>query len=43
MPWFQPLYNEALEIEDGEILIPDRPGLGFTFSPEAVERLALKR
>jgi L-alanine-DL-glutamate epimerase-like enolase superfamily enzyme len=43
MPWFQPLYNEALEIEDGEILIPDRPGLGFTFNPDAVERLALKR
>ena len=38
MPWFAPLYRERLEMVDGEILIPDRPGLGFTFDPAAVER-----
>ena len=43
MPWFQPLYNEALQIEAGEILIPDRPGLGFTFNPDAVAKYRLAR
>lgn len=43
MPWFQPLYNEAMEIENGEILIPDRPGLGFTFNPDAVARFRVER
>jgi len=38
MPWFEPLYHERLVLEDGELLIPDRPGLGFTFDPEAVAR-----
>ncbi len=36
MPWFAPLYNEAMELVEGDMLIPDRPGLGFTFDPEAV-------
>lgn len=43
MPWFQPLYNEALQIDNGEILIPDRPGLGFTFNPDAVEKFRVPR
>ena len=38
MPWFQPLYTERLELIEGELLIPDRPGLGFTFDPEAIKR-----
>jgi L-alanine-DL-glutamate epimerase-like enolase superfamily enzyme len=25
-------------MEDGDLLIPDRPGLGFTFDLDAVER-----
>lgn len=29
--WFTPLFNESLEISDGNILVPDRPGTGFTF------------
>jgi len=42
MPWFSPLYREALDIEDGDFLIPDRPGLGFTFDPDAVESFRVK-
>ncbi len=38
MPWFGALYNEAMELVDGDLLVPDRPGLGFTFNPDAVGR-----
>jgi L-alanine-DL-glutamate epimerase-like enolase superfamily enzyme len=37
MPWFSPLYNEALEFEDGEAIVPERPGWGFTFNREKVQ------
>jgi len=37
MPWYQPLFNETLEMEDGELLIPQRPGTGFTFNQEAIK------
>ena len=29
--WFSDLFVEDIEIENGELLIPDRPGTGFTF------------
>lgn len=29
--WFQPLFNEPLELVDGQLVVPDRPGTGFTF------------
>lgn len=29
--WFSPLYKEQMQIEDGYILMPEAPGLGFTF------------
>jgi L-alanine-DL-glutamate epimerase-like enolase superfamily enzyme len=28
--WLNPLFNERLETVDGRMLVPDRPGLGFT-------------
>lgn len=31
MPWFSALFNEPLEMVNGELLIPSRPGTGFTF------------
>ena len=37
MPWFSPLFKESMVISDGLIEIPDRPGIGFTFDPEAVQ------
>jgi L-alanine-DL-glutamate epimerase-like enolase superfamily enzyme len=42
MPWFERLYNEKLVMQAGELLIPDRPGLGFTFDQDAVERYRIK-
>lgn len=42
MPWFAPLLNEPLEMEDGALVIPQRPGLGFTFDPEAVARFTIR-
>jgi len=38
MPWFAPLYREALELDDGDFIVPDRPGLGFSIDPDAVAR-----
>jgi len=29
--WFTPLFNEDLELHNGELVIPTRPGTGFTF------------
>ncbi len=37
-PMLRELAGEAFEIQDGEILIPDRPGLGVTPDPAFVER-----
>ncbi len=42
MPWFSPLFNETLEIEDGYLLMPDRPGVGFTFDRQAVASLQVR-
>ena len=33
--WLNPLFNERLEIRDGRMLLPRRPGLGFTLSDQA--------
>jgi L-alanine-DL-glutamate epimerase-like enolase superfamily enzyme len=29
--WFAPLFNEALELDGGQLVVADRPGTGFTF------------
>jgi L-alanine-DL-glutamate epimerase-like enolase superfamily enzyme len=39
MPWFSKLYNETIEFQDGEALVPERPGFGFTFNLDYVARL----
>lgn len=33
--WLDPLFNERLETRDGRMLVPERPGLGITFSDQA--------
>jgi L-talarate/galactarate dehydratase len=33
--WLYPLFNERLEIKDGRMILPDRPGFGFTLSEQA--------
>jgi len=41
MPWYAPLFNESMEIRDGMIDIPSRPGSGFSFNAEAIRRFEL--
>jgi len=33
--WLEPLFNEHLKIESGQMHLPDRPGLGFSLSEQA--------
>lgn len=33
--WLEPLFNERLEIRDGRVIIPNRPGLGLSLSEQA--------
>lgn len=33
--WLNPLFNERLETKEGRMIVPDRPGLGVTFSDQA--------
>ncbi|SAI19684.1 mandelate racemase / L-alanine-DL-glutamate epimerase [Bordetella ansorpii] len=33
--WLEPLFNERLEIRDGRMLVPSRPGLGMSLSEQA--------
>jgi len=39
MPWMSDLFNERLELADGKAVVPDRPGLGFTWDEAAVRRV----
>jgi L-alanine-DL-glutamate epimerase-like enolase superfamily enzyme len=33
--WLEPLFNERLEMKDGRMLVPNRPGAGFSLSEQA--------
>jgi L-alanine-DL-glutamate epimerase-like enolase superfamily enzyme len=32
MPWFSHLYNEEIEFDNGDAIVPERPGWGFTIN-----------
>ena len=34
--WLEPMFNERLEIKDGRMIVPNRPGLGFSLSEQAL-------
>jgi L-alanine-DL-glutamate epimerase-like enolase superfamily enzyme len=38
MPWFSPLFNESIVVQDGCIEVLERPGIGFTFSQTAIAK-----
>ncbi|WP_428535125.1 mandelate racemase/muconate lactonizing enzyme family protein [Rhodopila sp.] len=41
MPWFEKIYRERIELDaEGRAIVPDRPGWGFSFDPEAIRRFA---
>ena len=42
MDWFSPLYGEKIELKNGLIVLPQRPGFGFTFDPNVIERYRLR-
>ena len=39
MPWGSDLFREQLELVDGMVPVPDRPGLGFTWDEATIRRL----
>ena len=41
VPWGQPLFTDRLVIEDGELVLPDAPGLGLTLDQDVLKRCAL--
>ncbi len=41
MPWFTELFNEEMQICNGELVIPERPGSGFTFNSRAIKQYLL--
>jgi L-talarate/galactarate dehydratase len=34
--WLEPLFNERLELREGRMYVPNRPGLGFSLSEQAI-------
>ena len=40
MPWFSKLYHEELVFKDGNAIVPERPGWGFTFNFDYVRHLS---
>ena len=34
--WLEPLFNERLELRQGRMMVPDRPGLGFSLGEQAI-------
>lgn len=38
MPWMLALYEETPAIENGELILPDTPGLGLRFDEQAIKR-----
>jgi len=40
MPWSTGMFKELPKLEHGELLLPDRPGLGLEFDEEALVRFA---
>ena len=39
MPWFSGLYNESIEFDNGDAIVPERPGWGFTFNTDHIRHL----
>jgi L-alanine-DL-glutamate epimerase-like enolase superfamily enzyme len=42
MPWGAPLFREPMELVDGKVPVPDRPGLGFTWDEAAVAKVLVE-
>jgi L-alanine-DL-glutamate epimerase-like enolase superfamily enzyme len=42
MPWTFPMFTEEPRIEDGQIVLPQKPGFGIEFDEQALDRMALE-
>jgi L-alanine-DL-glutamate epimerase-like enolase superfamily enzyme len=41
IPWFESAYAQRIELnKNGAAVVPDRPGWGFSFDPDAIKRYA---
>jgi L-talarate/galactarate dehydratase len=38
MPWTLRLFEETPTIEDGKLVVPQKPGLGLKFDQDAIKR-----
>ncbi len=38
MPWTLPLFEEVPQLQNGEVIVPDRPGLGLKFDEDFTRR-----
>jgi len=43
MPWFSKLYNETIKFAEGQAIVPERPGWGFTFNQDYVSHLEQRK
>jgi L-alanine-DL-glutamate epimerase-like enolase superfamily enzyme len=41
MPWFEPLYQDRIRIEDGFAHVAERPGHGCRLDMAALERMRM--
>jgi L-alanine-DL-glutamate epimerase-like enolase superfamily enzyme len=41
VPWGQPLFTEPMRVEDGELVMPQAPGLGLTLDEDVLRTCAL--
>jgi L-alanine-DL-glutamate epimerase-like enolase superfamily enzyme len=41
MPWTHRLWEETPKIEDAQIVVPDKPGLGLAFDQKALDMYAI--
>jgi mandelate racemase len=42
MPWSSRLFEEVPQPVNGELTVPDKPGLGLKFSADAIKRYGVK-
>ena len=42
MPWTLRLFEDTPEMVDGELVVPDRPGLGLSFSQDAIKQYEVR-
>jgi len=41
MDWVNPILQEPFAVKNGNVIIPDRPGVGFEWNESAVKKYLL--